>query len=81
MKLHDIKPIDVVRKTQSQIVNANDTHKDNLSKLDKIALFITNKVGTMGFFLTIFTWTVLWLSWNTFGPVQSRFDPYPAFVL
>ena len=34
----------------------------------------------MGFFLIIFAWTILWLSWNTFGPTAHRFDPAPAFV-
>ena len=35
----------------------------------------------MGFFFIIFTWTTLWLAWNIFAPVKSRFDPFPAFVL
>jgi uncharacterized membrane protein len=35
----------------------------------------------MGFFLLIFVWTVVWLSWNTLAPESARFDPYPAFVL
>ena len=29
----------------------------------------------------IFFWTVLWLGFNTLGPIEFRFDPYPAFVL
>lgn len=49
--------------------------------LEKWAVWITEKVGTMGFFLIIFTWTILWLAWNMFAPVAIRFDPYPAFVL
>src|SRR6202008_3588022 len=44
-------------------------------------LWITEHVGTMGFFLIIFIWTVGWLSWNMFAPATLRFDPYPAFVL
>ena len=35
----------------------------------------------MGFFLIIFFWTILWLGWNTLAPTDSRFDPFPAFVL
>ena len=35
----------------------------------------------MGFFFIIFLWTVCWLSWNSLAPKESRFDPYPAFVL
>jgi uncharacterized membrane protein len=49
--------------------------------LDKIAIFITQKVGTMGFFGIIFLWTLCWLSWNTLGPKEFRFDPFPGFVL
>jgi uncharacterized membrane protein len=53
----------------------------NVPKLDKLALWITNKVGSMGFFVIIFIWTTCWLSWNIFAPQAARFDPYPAFVL
>jgi uncharacterized membrane protein len=56
-------------------------HKENLSKLDKLACWITDHVGTMGFFIVIFVWTVTWLSWNMFAPKDLRFDPYPGFVL
>jgi uncharacterized membrane protein len=55
--------------------------KQHLSKLDKIAMWITDHVGTMGFFLIIFAWTFLWLGWNIIGPKELRFDPYPGFVL
>lgn len=53
----------------------------NVSTLDKLALWITDKVGSMGFFVIIFVWTTLWLGWNIFAPAAARFDPYPAFVL
>jgi len=51
------------------------------SKLDMLALWITNKVGSMGFFVLIFAWTAIWLGWNILAPQNARFDPYPAFVL
>jgi uncharacterized membrane protein len=54
---------------------------ENVSTLDKLAIWITDKVGSMGFFVIIFLWTALWLSWNIFAPLNFRFDPYPAFVL
>jgi uncharacterized membrane protein len=53
----------------------------HVSGLDKLAIWITNKVGSMGFFVIIFAWTVIWLTWNIFTPEKARFDPYPAFVL
>jgi len=58
--------------------NVNREHHESLTKLERLAVWITDHVGTMGFFLIIFIWTVVWLSWNTFSP--HKFDPAPAFV-
>jgi uncharacterized membrane protein len=61
-----------------------NTHKevrDNLSMMNRVALFITNRVGTFGFFLIIFMWTLIWLAWNTILPASWRFDPAMGFVL
>jgi len=41
---------------------------------------VTDNVGSMGFFLLIAIWTLVWLAWNTVGPQELRFDPAPAFV-
>ena len=49
--------------------------------LNRLALWITTHVGTMGFFLVILGWTVTWLLWNTLAPKSVRFDPFPGFVL
>ena len=70
-----------IKKTHKKIRNVNIEHKDSLSKLDKLALWITDHVGSMGFFLIILIWTIAWLGWNTLAPAPVRFDPYPAFVL
>ena len=40
----------------------------------------TEKVGTFGFFLLIFVWTLLWLGWNFLAPEKLRFDPPMGFV-
>ncbi|MCJ7467795.1 MAG: DUF1003 domain-containing protein [Maribacter sp.] len=63
------------------IRNTNKLFKEELKKTDKFAIWITSKIGTIGFFLIIFLWTILWLSWNIFATKELRFDPYPAFVL
>jgi uncharacterized membrane protein len=62
-------------------INVNLIHKTRLSSLEKLALFVTQKIGTMGFFFIILSWTILWLGWNLFAPEDLRFDPFPAFVL
>lgn len=78
---HSITPLAELRKNIKPIRNINIEHLERLSALDRLAYFITQYVGTMGFFLIIFLWTILWLGWNIFMPAESRFDPYPAFVL
>ncbi len=63
------------------IENVNVVHRNRLSSLEKLAIFVTDRIGTMGFFFIIFIWTFSWLSWNMFAPLELRFDPFPAFVL
>ncbi|MCL4512534.1 MAG: DUF1003 domain-containing protein [Candidatus Eremiobacteraeota bacterium] len=63
------------------IRNVNEEYEKSLSNLEKLAVWITEHIGTMGFFLIVFIWTILWLAWNTLGPEPLRFDPYPGFVL
>lgn len=70
-----------LRKLQKPIHNVNIKHKESLSRLEKIAVKLTDHVGSIGFFFIIFGWTVLWLSWNTLAPEELRFDPFPAFIL
>ncbi len=61
--------------------NPNDTFQDQLTPLKKLALFVTEHVGTMGFFFIVLGWTLFWLGWNILAPKSAKFDPYPAFVL
>ncbi|PZE18971.1 DUF1003 domain-containing protein [Putridiphycobacter roseus] len=64
-----------------EIKNTNHIYKEKLKKTERFAIWITDRIGTIGFFFIIFSWTLLWLGWNMFVPIQFRFDPYPAFVL
>ncbi len=73
--------LDEIRRTVQPIRNVNIQLKQKLSNLDKLAIWITDHVGSMGFFIIIFSWTVCWLGWNMLGPKDLRFDPYPAFAL
>ncbi|MFI5322367.1 MAG: DUF1003 domain-containing protein [Thermodesulfobacteriota bacterium] len=77
-KIPSLKELKRLRKS---IRNVNVEHEENLSQLEKFAVWITEHVGTMGFFLIILIWSALWLIWNAIGPNELRFDPYPAFVL
>jgi uncharacterized membrane protein len=64
-----------------EIKNANHIYNNVLKKSERFSLWITNKIGSIGFFFLIFVWTISWLGWNMFAPKQYCFDPYPAFVL
>jgi len=75
------KTVAELRKLIGPVKNIYIKRQKKLSRLDKIACWITDRVGSMGFFIIIFGWTFLWLGWNTLAPKEVRFDPYPAFVL
>ncbi len=81
MPSHKPLSIEQLRELRKPVRNINIEHRERLSKLDKLALLVTVRVGTMGFFLLIFAWTFIWLGWNIMAPSGWRFDPYPAFVL
>ncbi|MFI5185766.1 MAG: DUF1003 domain-containing protein [Chitinophagales bacterium] len=76
-----LQSLEEIKQQYRPIRNANIRTKEELSRINKFALWITNRVGSMGFFFIIFLWTITWLSWNTLAPHQLKFDPYPAFVL
>ena len=70
-----------LQSNRKQPINVNEAHEAGMSRLDRVAVWVTDKIGTMGFFIIIFAWTFVWLGWNIIGPESMRFDPYPAFVL
>lgn len=69
-----------VLKHRRPLRNVDREVLEHLSALDRLALWITIHVGSMGFFLTIFGWTVCWLGWNVLAPRALQFDPPMAFV-
>jgi uncharacterized membrane protein len=63
----------------------NQAVTENFSSLDRFGVWVTDRVGTMTFFLVIFAWTVGWVGYNVLASkVPSlhwhAFDPFPAFV-
>lgn len=61
--------------------DVNQEVSAKLTWLDRVAVWITEHVGTMGFFLCILTWTISWLGWNILAPQKWQFDPPMGFVL
>ena len=72
--------LEAFKQRRAPLTNVNEVVRENLTPLDKLALWITTKVGTMGFFLVIFVWTIIWLGWNLLAPKPLQFDPPMGFV-
>ena len=53
---------------------------DAIGRWDSLAVWITEGVGTLSFFLVILVWTLIWLGWNFLAPRSLQFDPPMGFV-
>lgn len=60
--------------------NVNKEYLKQLTKTERFSLLITTKVGTLGSFLLIVGWTVVWLGWNLLAPDEYKFDTAPTFL-
>src|SRR5215831_16604922 len=65
--------------------NVNVVYEKSLNALDRLAIAITNRVGSFGFFLIILGWTVIWTGYNILATEVpalhlQAFEPFPAFV-
>ena len=81
MESHKPKSFREIMKLGKPLRNVNIEQKQNLSRLDKIALWITQHVGSMGFFIVMLVWTIGWLLLNSMGPEELRFQNDQAMVL
>ena len=73
--------LEELRKKRKALIKNSKLKPENISWLSRLALWITDHVGSMGFFVIIFIWTVGWLDWNVLAPKELRYDPSPGFVL
>jgi hypothetical protein len=80
--MYSPKPLSLhaFRKQRKPLRNVNREAYENLSPMDRLACWITDRVGSMSFFLIVLIWTVLWLGWNLLAPTNLQFDPPMAFV-
>ena len=73
-------PIRAILELRRPMRNVHKEVIEKLTPLDRLAMWITIRVGSMGFFLCIFGWTAFWLGWNLLAPRALQFDPPMAFV-
>ena len=72
--------VEAVIKRRRPLRNVHKEVLETVTPLDRLALWITVQVGSMGFFLVILGWTACWLGWNLLAPSAWQFDPPMAFV-
>lgn len=78
---HNPPTLAELRSFRKPIRNPHTEARTAFSSLEHFAVKITHGVGTVGFFFVLVFWTLGWLSWNLYGPLELRFDPGPAFVI
>jgi len=64
----------------SHVRNINIEQKARLSTLEKSALFASENIGTVGFFIFMLLWTIVWLTWNIWADDTLIFDPAPGYA-
>jgi len=79
--LHQPPTLNELKHLRRKLRRVDIQEKEKLSHLERIAIFISNHIGSAGFFVILICITTGWLGWNIFAPEVLRFDPYPAFVL
>jgi uncharacterized membrane protein len=72
--------VDDVINRREPLRDINKEIAENIGPLERMAVWITEHVGTMGFFVVIFAWTAIWLGWNLLAPPELQFDPPMAFA-
>lgn len=78
---HNPPTLAELRQNRAPVHLTRKEAKVSFSRLERFALVVTRGVGTMGFFLVLTLWTLGWLLWNLWAPLELRLDPAPAFVI
>jgi uncharacterized membrane protein len=73
-------PVAAILRNRTPLRHPHKSVDEAITPLNRLAIWITVRVGSMGFFLLIFFWTLVWLGWNLLAPASLQFDPPMAFV-
>jgi uncharacterized membrane protein len=75
------KSLEEIRKSRGPIRNVNIEHHEKLTRLERFAVWVTDNIGTMGFFFFILFFNIAWIAWNVLAPVPYVFDPGWSFLI
>ena len=73
--------LEEIKKIRKPIRNINIEQKESLTLLEKFAVWVTEHIGTMGFFFFILFFNAIWISWNVLAPVEMVFDAGWSFLI
>lgn len=76
-----ILSLEELRALRTPVRDVNSEHHGKLTGVEKLALWVTVHVGSMGFFLFILGFNVAWIAWNVFAPPELVFDPSWSFLI
>jgi uncharacterized membrane protein len=78
---HVLPTLEEIKNSRPILRDPKKETKLEMTPLERFAVYITHKVGSMGFFFILTVWSIGWLVWNLYAPIDLRFDPAPAFVI
>ncbi len=78
---HNPPTLAELREYRKPIKHSHKEVRMKFSTMELLALKVTHSVGTTSFFFLLTIWTLSWLLWNLYAPIELRFDPAPAFVI
>ncbi len=81
--MNENKPLSVaeLKALRKPIRNVNVERLSTMTSVEKIALWVTINIGSMGFFFFILTFNAAWMLWNVFAPAPMRFDTAWEFLI
>lgn len=74
-------PLAKLKALRRPVRNVNLELREKLTSLEKIALWVTVRIGTMGFFFIILGFNALWMLWNALAPAELTFDTAWEFLV
>ena len=81
MMIHTPLSVRQLREKRRPVRNVNIEHREKLSALERLALVVTENIGTMGFFFFILLFNAVWILWNVLAPREMVFDTGWSFLI
>lgn len=80
---NDLQPFSLqeLKTLRKPIRNVNIEYQQTLTKTEKLALWVTVNIGSMGFFFFILVFNLSWIIWNLLAPATLVFDESYEFLI